>query len=92
MDYNLIGIGMLSGVGYAATGYFKNFSAGETFDYTKAAPAVVLGAIVGGVAGAMNMQTDAAFAFFGFWGVVGGVSNVLKGGKNIVSPATVIKK
>lgn len=87
MDYGLIGIGMMSGIAYAISGYFKAYGqTSEAFDPSKALPALLIGGFIGAVGGAMNLQTDVAFSFFGFWGIVSGVENVLKGAKGLQNP------
>ena len=71
---------VLKGVGIGAftalVGYLKALPDGETFDYLKAVPALVIGALVGAVQFGMNLDVNGAEALIASFGAVSLVNSL----------------
>ena len=65
-----IGKGLLVGFGTSLFGYIKNIPDGETFQWFKATPALIIGAIVGVIATLSSLPYDTALAIAGSYGVI----------------------
>ena len=63
------GIGLGLGVLAALRGYFKNLPDEQAFDFTKALPTIIIGGIVGFVAGLNSITYDAAATTLAGYGV-----------------------
>lgn len=73
MDWTIlieIGKGVLVGATVALTGFIKNLPDGAAFEWMKAAPVLIIGAITGIVANLMHIDLTSAGAILASYGVV----------------------
>jgi len=73
-----VGSGIIAGMTWSVTGYWKNKKY-EDFDWYRFSRAAVLGAIVGAAYGAFNVPMDATMTYLTQIGFTGLVENILKG-------------
>lgn len=65
-----IGKGVLVGLGASIVGYAKSLPSGESLDWMKATPTLVIGAIVGAVSAYKGIGLDSAEALIASFGIV----------------------
>jgi hypothetical protein len=68
--------GLLAGVTVALVGYIKSMPDGEAFDWKKAGPTLILGALSGAIAFVNNIQMDAAYQLLVQYGLVSLVNSI----------------